>query len=79
MYDRFRLMFDATAARARLEEPALPPFSPLASRMVVAGITDVVGEEVRQGRIDRLPDVEPELSGLVIALLEGPPARRSDV
>ncbi len=72
MYGRFHGLFGALAARARVEEPWLPAFSPHAARLLVAGITNVVGEEVRQGRVGRLPDLEDDLTRLVAALIADP-------
>lgn len=72
MYERFRAMFDGVALRARAEEPGLPPFSPLAARVIVAGITDVVAEEVRQGRVARLTDLGDEISRMVVSLIADP-------
>lgn len=66
---RFRAMFDALAARARAEDPALPPVPPLASRLLVVGITELIGEEVRAGRVGELDALAAELVPLVVALL----------
>ena len=60
-YAQFALLFEALAARAREENPALPPLQPLAIPIVVAGLTDLIGREVRAGRIDRLDALAPDL------------------
>jgi AcrR family transcriptional regulator len=72
IYERFHAMFEDVAARARAEEPGLAPFTPLAARVLVAGITDIVGEEVREGRVDRLPRLTNRLARLVIGLIVDP-------
>jgi AcrR family transcriptional regulator len=68
-YARFAEMFDALAARARAEQPDLPPLAPLGARLLVAGITELVGQEVRQGRLARLVELEDELVQLVALTL----------
>jgi AcrR family transcriptional regulator len=70
-FERFGELFLASAARARAERPDLPPVSPLAVRVVVAGLTEVVSEEVRAGRLDRLPELEDELVALLVQVLTG--------
>jgi AcrR family transcriptional regulator len=68
-YRDFARMFEALAARAREEQPELPPLRALAPRILVGGITELVAEEVRAGRLDRLHELEDELTGYVIATL----------
>jgi len=68
-YARFAAMFEALAARARTEQPLLGPLSPLAPRLLVTGITEIVGQEVREGRVDALPELEEELVQLVVKTL----------
>jgi AcrR family transcriptional regulator len=68
-YERFVELFEALAARARAEQTALPRLSPLAPRVLVTAITEIVGQEIRAGRGDRLPDLEDELVHLVVRLL----------
>jgi hypothetical protein len=55
--------------RAREEQPELAPLSPLATRLIVAGITEVVAEEVRAGRIGGLDALADALLYLVLRLL----------
>jgi AcrR family transcriptional regulator len=69
VYERFEEMFLGMGARARRENPDLPPVSRLAIGVLVAGMTEVVANEVRAGRIDDLLELEDELAGLVITLL----------
>lgn len=68
-YGAFRAMFAALGARARAEEPGLPPLSDLVPRVLVLAITELVAEEVRGGRTDRLTDHAQELALLAIRLL----------
>ena len=68
-YRGFAELFDALAARARHEQPELPPLQPLATRILVGGITELVAEEVRAGRLDRLDELEDDLNAYVIATL----------
>lgn len=68
-YGRFREMFAALATRAREEQPDLPPLSPLALRLVVAGVTEVVAEEVRGGRLAGLDTLTRDLTYLTLTLL----------
>jgi AcrR family transcriptional regulator len=68
-YARFAEMFEGLAARARAEQPDLPPLAPLAVRLLVTGITEVVAQEVRQGRLADLLALEDELVPLVALTL----------
>ena len=68
-YARYRKLFAALGERAREEQPELPPLSPLATRLIVAGITEVVAEEVRAGRIGGLDALADDLLYLVLRLL----------
>jgi AcrR family transcriptional regulator len=69
VYEGYRALFAALADLAREEDPALPPLSPLAVRVLVAGLTEVVADEVRAGRTDRLPELEDDLVHLVVTVL----------
>jgi len=68
-YEQFGLLFEALAARAREETPELPALAPLAIPLMVAGLTDLVGREVRAGRLARLGEVEDELFELIVRAL----------
>jgi AcrR family transcriptional regulator len=59
--ERFVAMFLVLAARARQEDRGLPPVSEPAVRILVNGLTELVSSEVRAGRLDALPDLEPDL------------------
>jgi AcrR family transcriptional regulator len=69
VYGRFREMFNAMAARARAEERGLPPLPPLATRLLVLGMTELIGEESRAGRVDRLGELHDDLVAHVEAVL----------
>jgi AcrR family transcriptional regulator len=67
--DRFVALFRLQAERARREQPGLPPVSEPRLRMLVAGIQDLVAQEVRAGRIERLPELEDEIVELTVRAL----------
>jgi AcrR family transcriptional regulator len=68
-HERFVAMFAALAERARAEQPGLPPVSDAALRVLVAGLTELIAREVREGRLDALPALEDELVALVTKTL----------
>jgi AcrR family transcriptional regulator len=68
-FSQFELMFRVLAERAREEQPALPPLSPLVPRLVVVGVTDIVGQAVRAGELDALLEREDELVTLIVRLI----------
>jgi AcrR family transcriptional regulator len=68
-YDQFGLLFQGLAARARVEQPELPPLAPLAIPLLVSGLTELVGREVRAGRLDALDRLEDELTMQIVRAL----------
>jgi AcrR family transcriptional regulator len=68
-FGQFELMFRVLAERAREEQPSLPELSPLIPRLVVVGVTDIVGAAVRAGELDSLVEREDELIALIVRLL----------
>jgi AcrR family transcriptional regulator len=68
-FGQFELMFRVLAGRAREEQPHLPELPPLVPRLLVVGITDLVGEAVRADRLASLPDMQGELVELIVRLL----------
>jgi AcrR family transcriptional regulator len=68
-YARFEALFEASAAHARAQRPELAEVSPLAVRMLVAGLTEVVADEVRAGRLDRLGELEDALVDVIVHTL----------
>lgn len=71
-FAEFRVMFEALAARARAENPDLPPLPPLATRLLVLGITELIGEESRAGRGDRLHELHDDLIAHIVTVLTCP-------
>jgi AcrR family transcriptional regulator len=70
-YARFRELFELVGRWARSQQPDLPPLSPLASRAIVATVTDLVAAETRAGRATELGDRSDELFALQVLLLSG--------
>jgi AcrR family transcriptional regulator len=68
-FGQFELMFRVLAERAREEQPSLPELSPLIPRLVVVGVTDIVGAAVRAGELDSLVEREDEMIVLIVRLL----------
>jgi AcrR family transcriptional regulator len=68
-YARFREMFSALGAWAREQQPELPPLDPLVPRLLVVATTELVAEEVRAGRVARLPELEGQLVAVMARLL----------
>ena len=64
-YARFRALFDELGRIARPEGPPRP----LVARMLVVAITELIAEEVRAGRTDRLTELEDDLAELMVRLL----------
>jgi hypothetical protein len=62
-------MFRALAQRARLEEPDLPEPPKLAADALPVTVTELVAREVREGRVDRLTEMAPDVEELIAALL----------
>ena len=69
VYADFAAMFAALAARARAEQPLLPPLPPLAPRLLVMAITELIAQEVREGRVDDLMQLEDELVRFIVKTL----------
>ena len=68
-YASFEAMFEALAARARAEQPKLPPLPALAPRILVASITEIVGQEIRAGRVESLHELEDQLVFFIVKTL----------
>jgi AcrR family transcriptional regulator len=65
----FAELFAALAARARSEDAALAPLNPLATRLLVHGITELVATEVREGRTQTLEELHDDIVALVCGVL----------
>jgi AcrR family transcriptional regulator len=72
-YAAYRHMMEGLAHRARREDPALPPLAPLASRLVVVGITELVTEHVRAGALDTVLSLHRDLVEFTELVLAGWP------
>jgi AcrR family transcriptional regulator len=68
-HERFVRMFLVLAARARSEQPGLPPVSEVAVRVMTAGQTELVAAEVAAGRLGAIGELEDELVRLVVRTL----------
>jgi AcrR family transcriptional regulator len=68
-YARFREMFEALGAWARLRQPELAPLDPVVPRLLVVATTELVAEEVRAGRVDRLEELTEQLVAVMVKLL----------
>ena len=62
-------MFEGLAARARAEQPLMPPLPALAPRLLVTAITELIAQEVRQGRVEELMGLEDELVRFIVKTL----------
>jgi AcrR family transcriptional regulator len=69
VYADFAAMFEGLGTRARAEQPLLAPLPSLAPRMLVMAITELVAQEVRNGRTDKLPELEDMLVRFVVKAL----------
>ena len=69
VYADFAAMFAGLAARARAEQPLLPPLPPLAPRLLVMAITELIAQEVREGRGEALMELEDELVRFIVKTL----------
>lgn len=71
-YRPFLDMLGALAARARLEDPSLPPLRAAVPRLIVYGTTEFIASEVREGRVATLTSSAGDLYHYTVALLAGP-------
>ena len=68
-YEPFVAMFTELGRLARAQQPELPPLDDIVPRVLVFSITELVADEIRAGRADRLTELEPKLASLVVRLL----------
>jgi AcrR family transcriptional regulator len=69
-YARFQQVFVELGRRARAEQPELPPLPAIVPRILVLAITELVAEEVRAGRVERLAALEDDVVRVAATLLE---------
>ena len=58
-------------ASARAEDPRIPAVGDDVLLVLLGGIPEVVREYVRSGRLQRLPDIAPQLTALAISVVSG--------
>lgn len=68
-YARFEEVFRALGAWARSEQPDLPPLLDVVPRLLVLAITELVAQEVRADRIERLAELEVDIVLIAVKLL----------
>jgi AcrR family transcriptional regulator len=68
-FTQFEMMFQVLAQHAREEDSSLPELSPLVPRLLVVGVTDIVGQTVIAGELDSLLEREDELVAMIARLL----------
>ena len=68
-YARFEEMFVGLAAWARAEQPDLPALWPLAPRVIVSGVTELIADQVAAGRFEHLVELEDDVMFLILTLL----------
>jgi hypothetical protein len=62
-------MFAELGRLAREQQPELGPLSPLVPRVLAFSITELVADEIRAGRSERLEDLVFDLFTLIVRLL----------
>jgi AcrR family transcriptional regulator len=68
-YEPFVAMFAELGRLARAQQPELLPLDEIVPRVLVFSITELVADEVRAGRAERLTELEPKLASLIVRLL----------
>lgn len=68
-YEQFTEIFEALARRARREQSGLPRLNEMVARILVLAITELVAQEVRAGRTERLSELEDDLVYITVKLL----------
>lgn len=69
----FEDLFAGLARYMRSKDRTLAPLPRLAPKSVVRGTTDLIAEEVRQGRVATLPDLTGDLVDVISVALGGAP------
>jgi AcrR family transcriptional regulator len=65
----FADLFNGLAQRARNEQPDISEPPKLAAELLLVGLTELVAREVREGRIDRLTEIAPDVEELIAAVM----------
>jgi AcrR family transcriptional regulator len=79
VHERFVGLLREQAALARQEHPELPELPDAVFTAIVGGVNEVVSTWIRDGRGDRLTELEPALTYLQLALLAGPRVAAAEV
>jgi AcrR family transcriptional regulator len=72
--DRYADLMRELQDQARAETPSLPRLPPEVFHALVAAVDELVVRRIREGRAEELPELEPVLLYLQVALLAGPEA-----
>jgi AcrR family transcriptional regulator len=72
--DRYADLMRELQDQARAETPSLPRLPEEVFHALVAAVDELVVRRIREGRAERLPELEPVLLYLQVALLAGPEA-----
>lgn len=67
--ERFSVILRFLADRAREEQPDLPPLREIALATAVAAPAEIIGREVRAGRLEHILELKDDLRYLLIKLL----------
>lgn len=77
--DRFTEILRYMAKQARDENPDLPPISDAVIATAFVAPTEIIAREVREGRLERIPDLKDDLRYLLVKLLaDDATAQRAD-
>jgi AcrR family transcriptional regulator len=79
VHTRFVDLLRAQAALAREDHPELPEVPDAVFTAIVGGVNEVVSTWIREGRGDRLAELEPALAYMELALLAGPRVAAAEV
>ena len=72
VHARFVDLLRGQAALSRQDHAELPEVPDAVFTAIVGGVNEVVSTWIREGRGDRLPELEPALAYIELALLAGP-------
>ncbi len=71
LLDRLVGFFRSLHAIAREQDPGVPPVGDEALLVLLGGILEVVRVHVRTARVERLPELAPQLTALAVAIVSG--------
>jgi AcrR family transcriptional regulator len=77
--DRFTEILRYLARQAREDDPGLPPIGDAALAAAFISPTEIIAREVREGRLERIPELKDDLRYLLVKLLaDDATAQRAD-